>query len=242
MNSTFRINELKAFLKKYQPVKTKQIVDFYRTSDSTISCNTIRWRIHELKAKQIIYSPARGQYALQEKASFFHDPTKSINSLTKLVQKKHPTAKFSLYSTEWLTRFSNFTYPSNNLIIDIETDSLNIVYNSIKKSCSNTFLSPNETKYDYYISPDRENIIVNRLYVDAPLKNVDSSYYIPKLEKILVDLMINDPIILMISKPEMKYIISNIQKTYHINYSTLRRYAQKRHFGKKETAYGLLKV
>lgn len=228
MNTTFRIKELKLFLKNRQPVKTIELVQFYRSFDSTISFNTVRWRIHELKKMQVIYSPARGQFALQEKQAFLHNETQKMKQLAKVIQTNHPATRFSIYSTEWLTRFSDFTYPYSNLIVDIEGKSMHAVYRSIQNSYSNVFLSPNETKYDYYISPKRENIIVNRLYVDAPLRRLDSFYYLPKLEKILVDLMINEPIILMLSKYETKQIITKIQTTYNINYSTFKRYAEKR--------------
>lgn len=191
---------------------------------------------------QVIYSPARGKYALQEKETFLHKQTQSIKRLAKVVQKNHPTTKFSIYSTECLTRFSKLTYPANNLIIDVEGSSLKTTYQSIKTTYSNAFLFPEEANYRHSISPERENIIVNRLYADAPLTNIDSFYYVPKLEKILIDLIINDPIILMISKHEMKQILTHIHNTYNINYSTLKRYAKKRYLDKKSTDFGLIKI
>lgn len=141
MSTTFRIKELKRFLKKRQPVKTIELVQFYRSFDSTISFHTVRWRIHELKKLQIIYSPARGQFALQERLPFLHNETQKMKKLAKVIQTNHSTTRFSIYSTEWLTRFSDFTYPSSNLIVDIEGKSMQAAYQTIQNMYSNVFFS-----------------------------------------------------------------------------------------------------
>lgn len=52
--------------------------------------------------------------------------------------------------------------------------------------------------------------------------------------------MINEPMILMLSKYEMKQIITKVQTTYNINHSTFKRYAEKRCLEKKVTTDGLL--
>lgn len=41
--------------------------------------------------------------------------------------------------------------------------------------------------YNYYISPQEENTIVNQLHVDAPLNKVNNNFYTPKLEKLLIE-------------------------------------------------------
>lgn len=46
----------------------------------------------------------------------------------------------------------------------------------------------------------------------------------------------------MISKPEIKIIVSNLQKAHHINYSTLNRYSKKPYLGERITKYGLLQA
>lgn len=240
MTTTFKIKELKRYLRNHQPVDTKQLLQFYRSFDFSLSFSTLRWRIHELKKREIIYSPKRGQYALREKEAFPQYETPEMKDLARLIQVNYPEVKFSIFTTEWLTRFSDYTYFYHNLVVDVEGQSLNNVFQLIKQHHSNVFLSPDETKYRYYLSPDQENIIVNRLHVDAPLNNIDSHYYVPKFEKLIVDLMINSPIILMISKHEMKHILTRAQEKHHINFSTLRRYAKKRYLGKHPKDFGLL--
>ncbi len=74
----------------------------------------------------------------------------------------------------------------------------------------------------------KKNIIVTRLHFDAPLYKVNDNYYTPKLEKLIVDLLINDPVILPISYSEINTIIMNAIDTYSINFSTLARYAKKK--------------
>ncbi|MEC6749180.1 DUF6577 family protein [Marinilactibacillus sp. XAAS-LB27] len=242
MNSTFKINELQYYLKYHQPVDTSGLLSFYRKFDGSLSYNTLRWRIHELKKLQVIYSPKRGYYALKDKTAFTHDSTLEMDHIVRTIQTSLPESKFSIYSTDWLTDYSDHTYPCHNIMIDVEACSLTSAFNQIKQSHENVFLSPEESIYEHYISPKSNNIILNKLYVDAPVNHVDSFYYTPKLEKLLVDLILNDPLILMISKPEIKTIVSNLQKAYHINYSTLNRYSKKRYLGERITKYGLLQA
>ena len=41
--------------------------------------------------------------------------------------------------------------------------------------------------YNYYISPQEENMIVNQLHVDASLNKVNDNFYTPKREKLLIE-------------------------------------------------------
>ncbi|KFN93322.1 hypothetical protein TMUPMC115_0527 [Tetragenococcus muriaticus PMC-11-5] len=104
---------------------------------------------------------------------------------------------------------------------------LDAAFYFLQENFSNTFLSPDQEMYDYYVSAQEKNIIVTRLHFDAPLYKVNDNYYTPKLEKLIVDLLINDPVILPISYSEINTIIMNAIDTYSINFSTLARYAKK---------------
>ena len=70
-------------------------------------------------------------------------------------------------------------------------------------------------------------IIVNRLYVDAPLNRIRGNYHLPKLEKLVMDLIVNEPLILPVGVSKVKAIITNVRGKYNLNYSTLLRYAKK---------------
>lgn len=241
MTDALKIDELKVFLKSNQPVNTKELLHFYQQFVPTLKINTLRWRIYELKKLDIIYSPQRGFYALQEKKKFIPSATELIETISKSVQDRFPYAKFSIFSTQWLTNFSNHMYQSKNIILEVEIDVIDAVFHFLNEEFPNVFLLPDQKMYDYYISPQQENIIITRLYVDAPLSQIEGSYYIPRLEKLLVDLVINTPVILPISQSEIKTIITNVLEVYNINYSTLSRYAKKRGIEKRLVEFNLSK-
>lgn len=221
------------FLNSNETINTQQLWDFYRQSEPDLPINTLRWRIYELKQQGIIYSPKRGLYELNKKESFQITPTKKMEDLAKLLEEKFPYVRFSIYPTEWIGNLSNHIYMTNNLIVEIDADILNVTFHFLKEHFPTTFLSPDKKMYDYYILPQEENIIINRLHVDAPLNKVRKNYYTPKLEKLIIDLVINDPIILPLGDAEIKMILKNAINTYNINLSTLNRYANKRNAKEK---------
>ncbi|MBC1500620.1 hypothetical protein HB943_08375 [Listeria weihenstephanensis] len=225
--------ELMSFLKKNPTVSTQELLNFYRQFNPDLPMNTLRWRIYELKQQGIIYSPKRGLYSLNTKESFQPLPLQKMEELADLLQEKFPYVRFSIYPTKWLGNLSNHIYITNNLVIEIDADVLDAAFHFLKEHFPNTFLSPEQKMYDYYILPQEENIIINRLHVDAPLNKVRKNYYTPKLEKLIIDLLINDPIIFPVGGAEIKTIIRNAVDTYNINYSTLTRYANKRNTKKQ---------
>lgn len=239
MSSALKLSELENFLKQNQLVTTQQLLEFYRTFEPDLKVNTLRWRIYHLKQTNIIYSPKRGVFSLQEKKVFMPEQTENMKALAQLIQEKYPYVNFSVYPTEWLADFTGHMYQSKNIILEVDIDALDSVFHFVKERYLNVYLSPDKGIYDLYISPREENIIVNRLYVDAPLNRIRGNYHLPKLEKLLIDLIVNEPIILPIGVSEVKTIITNARGKYNINYSTLLRYAKKRHAEKKMASFGL---
>lgn len=228
MNNALHQKELIDFLKTNPPITTNDFLNFYRQFNPDMPVNTLRWRIHELKQQGIIYSPKRGIYTLKEKESFYPVISPKMSTLAELLAKRFPSVRFSIYAAQWIGNLSNHVYQTNNLVVEIDIDVLDAAFYLLKEQFPNTFISPEQKMYDYYILPQEENIIVNRLHVDAPLSKVKANFYTPKLEKLIVDLLINEPVILPIGTSEIELIVANALDNYAINYSALGRYATKR--------------
>lgn len=240
MSSALKLSELEGFLKQNQPVSTQQLLEFYQTFEPNIKVTTLRWRIYHLKQAGIIYNQKRGLYALQEKKAFLPKPTEKMQNLAQQIQTKYPYVNFSIYPSEWLSDLTEHVYQTRNIILEVDADALNSVFHFVKGQYPNVYLSPDKGIYDLYISPLEENIIVNRLYVDAPLNRVNGNYHIPKLEKLLVELITNEPIILPIGESEVKTVVTNAREKYNINFSTLLRYSKKRRAEKQLFVFGLM--
>lgn len=233
MNEALHKKDLIAFLRKNPTINTQEFLNFYRQFNTDLPINTLRWRIYKLKQQGIIYNPKHGLYALNEKELFQPMPIQRMTELANLLQEKFPYVRFSIYPTQWIGNLSNHVYQTNNLIVEIDADVLDTAFHFLKEHVPNTFLSPEQKMYDYYILPQEENIIISRLHVDAPLNKIRENYYSPKLEKLIVDLVMNDPIIFPAGAAEVKTIITNALDIYNINYSTLTRYANKRNAKQK---------
>ncbi len=233
MNNALHKKELINFLNEKSPITAQEFLKFYHQFDPNLPINTLRWRIFELKKQGIIYSPKRGLYALNEKEFFQPAISQKMHEVAELLQERFPTVRFSIYPTQWIGNLTNHVYQTNNLVVEIDIDVLDAAFYFLREYFPNTFISPEQKMYDYYILPQEENIIINRLHVDAPLNKVSKNFYTPKLEKLLVDVAVNDPVILSIGAAEIKAIITNALDTYNINYSTLKRYATKRNAKRK---------
>lgn len=151
-----------------------------------------------------------------------------MEKIASLLKERFPYVRFNIYLTRWFNQLTNHIYQTNNLIVEIDGDVLETAFYFLRERYPNTFLSPNQEMYDHYILSQETNLMVNRLHVDAPLLKVSENYFMPKLEKIIVDLVINDPVIFPVETAEIKNMIENALDVYEINYSTLFRYAEKR--------------
>ena len=83
---------------------------------------------------------------------------------------------------------------------------------------------------------EEKNIVIRSLISQAPLMEVEG-VRIPKLEKIMVDLIADDTLFGAYQGKELKMIYKNILDAYTINYSTLRRYSQRRNKWDKVKSY-----
>jgi hypothetical protein len=86
------------------------------------------------------------------------------------------------------------------------------------KSESNSFI---------YTSLKADSIILKSLISRAPLM-IQDGVYVPKIEKLLVDLFVDKKIFIMYQGQELINIFQNIYEKYGINFTTLFRYAQRR--------------
>ena len=71
-------------------------------------------------------------------------------------------------------------------------------------------------------------IIIKNLTVTSPLQEVQS-IIVPTVEKIMVDLFVDDELFVTYQGAELKSIYQELFNTYSVNQSTLKQYAHKRH-------------
>lgn len=231
MSSKLRMDEVKKSFGN-EPFTSEQLYNFYLEKELELKKSTFRWRVHKLKMKNAIYSLKRGVYVLESKKSFSPPIDKQLKHLYKKIKTKFPYIKLSIWDTSWLNNYMVHQPLTNNIIVEVDREVMSSVFAFLQESNKNVFLNPNKYEIETYLITGRKNIIVKNLVVESQVK-IKDDVSIPKIEKIMVDLFVDDELYIMYQGWELKNIYEAFFKTFSINQSTLNRYVTKRKIKEK---------
>jgi hypothetical protein len=110
------------------------------------------------------------------------------------------------------------------------------VFNFLTTQNKNVYLSPKQDIFDFYTSSTRNALIVITLVSESPLQKKDKIITIT-IEKLLVDLFIEEILFTAQQGAERATIFSNAFETYTINRSKLFRYATRRNQKRQITEF-----
>ena len=91
----------------------------------------------------------------------------------------------------------------------------------------NVFLNPDETLLERYIYEETKSIIVKPLVTKAPLEK-EKQVVTPSLEKILVDLFIDQKLFSPFQGSELVHIYNTLYSKYTLNITRMTAYAKRR--------------
>lgn len=114
----------------------------------------------------------------------------------------------------------------NYRVIEVEKDATDQVFYFLSEHYKNVFLNPDEEIFDRYIANAKDVIIVKNLVTEAPTVELEK-IIIPTLEKLLVDMLIDDGLFGALQS-ELNFIYENALKNYTINILQMKRYALRR--------------
>lgn len=216
----FSKTELQDVLEKLHPSKNK---------------NTLRWEIHDLKAKGIIHHVTRGVYTFTgQKQPYLPDVPAEAKELYKSIRREFPYTELSTAHTGWFNEFMLHQAFRTYLVIEVEKEAATAVFNRLSEQGKKVFLDPGREIFDYYISHTENPIIVKPLISESPLTERDD-IKIASLEKLLVD-CICDLEIYGAQYQEANFIFENAVEKYAVNIGRLKRYARRRNKLEKITA------
>ena len=222
MYDTLHIDELYKILDDRIIVTSKEIADFYRSYSPDIPISTIRWKIHSLVNKGVIYSIGRGLYRLGNKPRFKPNIYTKTEVIADIMRRRLPFAKYCQWDLHVANAFSTYMLNTQLYFVDVERDVVDAAYHEILKSYRRTVLYRNLYEelpyYDGYI-------VVRNMVLDAPTVDVED---IPmaSLEKILVDFALDR--IFPFSDTEILDIYANATADYSVHTNRMLRYAGRR--------------
>jgi len=102
------------------------------------------------------------------------------------------------------------------------------VFNHLsRQNPGKVFLNPDRLTMERYVLPQFDNILVSRLITQSP-KRTTGGFPYPKLEKILVDIFVDEERFYFFQGGEMAHIFEDVFATYWISEKTMFRYAGRR--------------
>ena len=214
----------------------KELYDFYLKKESELKENTFRWRVYKLKKEGLIYSPKRGVYMIKSKTNFNPSIDKDLYSIYNKIISQFPYSDICIWETKWLNKYMVHQVVSNNIMVEIDKKAGPAAFAFSQDFLDNVFLNPGKNEVENYIQPGQRNIIIKNLLVDSPLENL-GNIRIPRVEKIIVDLFVDDILYRYYQGGELKNIYEEFFNNYNINQSTLKRYATRRGAGDKLIAF-----
>ena len=219
-------NDIYKYFGYNKPFTSKQLYEFYCRYEGSLNKNTFRWRVHKLKQQGKISSIGRGIYILEEKINFNYTITSEIKRIFNSANKLFPDENMCIWSTNWLNNYMNHQPFNYFIILEVDKDVIDIVFQELKGKFNKIYLNPRNNQIDNYIL-DENAIIIKPIVKEAPVEIINK-IKVPKIEKILVDLFFESSLLIMYQGQEMKNIFYEIFNKYTINLTTLYRYAKNR--------------
>jgi hypothetical protein len=150
--------------------------------------------MYALEKQRVILPVARGLYVFKnetspdhEKKNFTHILSDEILKLNVAIKDAFPYTQYALWETRILHDFMIHQPGQNQIIVEIEKDAAESVFNALSQSYPNqVWLRPDRALIERYIITTPQPIIISNLISQSPLLvDIVPS---PSLEKILVDI------------------------------------------------------
>lgn len=213
-------------LKLKQSISKKEILDLVSKEFPEMNDSSIAWHLHQMKSQGLIQSISYGNYALTSKDSFNPNISSSLKRIYNRLNKEFPYLQVCVWDSRWFNEFMLHQLFRYYLVIEVEKDAAESVFNSLTDFSKKVFLNPDDDIFNRYISNFNEVIIVKSIITEAPIVEKES-VKIATLEKLLIDCLA-DKGLFAAQQNEIDFMYKSVFKKYNLNISKMKRYATRR--------------
>lgn len=212
----------------HRHITREELLGFYRSFEPELKNSTFAWRIHSLKEKNLLKPVRNGVYTLSPKPQFHPQVEPKLRAIAIKLTKQFPTARFCIWSTKWLNDWMIHQPGRFLLLVEVESAATESVFYFLKdEHYKNVFLNPDGSQLERYIYEETESIIVKPLVTKAPLEK-EKKIATPSLEKILVDLFIDQKLFSPFQGSELIHIYNTLYNKFALNITRMTAYAKRR--------------
>ena len=174
----------------------------------------------------IIERIGKGKFKLGKTTFFVPDISNKIFKLNKTIKTNFPFITYCIWSSRWINEFSQHISKTGIILADIERDSAESVYHSLKESPIAVFYKPGKELLYEYINGLESAIIIRHLVSEAPVQKIRGVTTV-SIEKLLIDIFCDNEFE-FVHGGEIVHIFENAFNLYSINQSKLLRYAERK--------------
>ena len=191
---------------------------------------TLKKYLYLLKKENFIYEAGRGWYSTIK--DDFELNTKPVKELIALIKDEFPLLDFSCWSTEQIKGFFHHLPSQFVTFVYADKDFLQALKDFLADNDYNTYLNPRKSEVEKYVELKNQTVILRPFISSREPKN----QCFAKIEKILVDLLMETKKVNLMDMGECQKIISNIILNYRINMAEMFDYAERRKIKEKMRA------
>ena len=223
---------IRSYLKTHDAVTVDTAVALARTSNPEISRSTIRWQLYALVQRGTLRRVQRGVYTLSDKPLFRLSVSDRLIACHKRLQTALPLLETCVWYTGAIRELAHH-YPHESIdIIEVEREG--------ESAVRDLLLNANMPVISYDDFPaiqcsglaNRDYVVIKRLVSEAPVLR-DGELPIPRLEKLLVDMVSDERLFSFVQGAELYSIFAAAFERYHVQRDTLLRYASRRGAGEE---------
>lgn len=188
----------------------------------------VRSTMSRLLKKNRITRIGKGVYCLPKKNIFAPEISTLTVRIYRQIRNSFPLIKLCVYEGPWISPLLHHLASNQISYIEVEKDASEAVYHFLRKLDlkQRLYYEPDTEIMERYVNLNESGIILKTLISEAPTARI-GDIRISSLEKLLVDIFA-DPDFFYLQGGEYFYIMENALSLYHINQSTLLRYASRR--------------
>jgi hypothetical protein len=175
----------------------------------------------------ILSRTGKGKFKLGKGRAFTPELTSPLKSLYHDIQRQFPYIHICMWSTSVFNEFMLHQPGRYYLLIEVDKDVTQSVFNFLSEKKKNIFLKPTADVLSLYASREKNAVIIKPLVSEAPVQ-LQQDVFTASLEKMLVDIFCDEVLFAAQQGSEMKTIFRNAFNNYTINENKMLRYAGRR--------------
>ena len=215
----------------------KELREFYQRLYPELSEQGFRRILYSLENERYIGASGSGIYVFQSHfSSQFPNKKKFLPRISPLVgevndevMEAYPYLNYVIWETKILFDFMVQQPWQNEVLVEVEKETEESVFNGLtEKYPGRVFLDPDREVMERYVFQQTDPILVTGLVSQTPKGKKVGGVPYAKLEKILVDILIDDEKFFIFPERELVSIYENIFSRYLIDEKSFLRYAGRR--------------